>query len=364
MEKADAWKLTEALHVSTGKSEPFSAAIRASRMPMVLTDPLQPDNPIIYANEAFLKLTGYHSTEVIGHNCRFLQGAETDPEAGRKITRAISKNQDISIDILNYKKNGEAFWNGLYISPVIDEHGVTRYFFASQVDITDRKKLETDRRELQQNLENLVKSRTKELEDALATSRLLLHEVDHRVKNNLQMISAMLMLQSMSIPDERIQNTLQEMLERVDALGLVHKRLYQSDSILDFDLADFTGEIASNLTAASGRNEIALNLELESVKIKADSAAPIALVINETITNALKHAFPNGASGKLRVSVRPVQNACAITIADDGIGLNQSKVAGTGFGSTLIKTLIKQLGATFTLSPALPGTCVEITMPI
>ncbi|MFM9974371.1 MAG: PAS domain-containing protein [Beijerinckiaceae bacterium] len=364
MENSEAWRLTNDLHVRQGKSEPFSAAIRASRMPMVLTDPHQPDNPIIYANQAFLNLTGYSREEVTGKNCRFLQGKDTDIQSTRKIAQAIAAGQDISIDLLNYRKNGETFWNGLYISPVIDESGIIQYFFASQVDVSERKSLELERANLQKNLEALVRSRTIELEDALTTSKLLLHEVDHRVKNNLQMIGAMLMLQSMSIPDQRIKNTLQEMLERVDALGLVHKRLYQSESILDFDLGDFTREIAANLVAAAGRNDINLMLQTESIKIKADSAAPIALVINETITNALKHAFPPGMKGDLHVSVMPEKDACMIRILDNGVGMNNSVVVGTGFGSTLVTTLIKQLGATFKLSSASPGTCVEITLSL
>lgn len=361
MKKYDAWLLTDDPHESGGHTEPFAAAIKASRMPMILTDPNKPDSPIVYANEAFLKLTGYSIEEVIGHNCRFLQGQETDKKTVHKISTELSAGNDVKVDILNYKKSGEKFWNSLYISPVLDDTGSVRYHFAAQFDATESVfVLERSN----QNLEALVKSRTAELEASLATSKLLINEVDHRVKNNLQMISAMLMLQSMSIPDERIKNTLHEMLERVDALGLVHKRLYQADSIMDFDLGEFTREIASNLVAASGRTEIKLKLETQSIKIKADSAAPIALVINETITNALKHAFPVGSGGHLHVKIQPENDTCKIIVLDNGVGMNNSKVQGTGFGSTLVKTLIKQLGGTFNSSPASPGTRVEITMAL
>jgi two-component sensor histidine kinase len=209
-----------------------------------------------------------------------------------------------------------------------------------------------------------VRTRTRELEEALSTSNLLLHEVDHRVKNNLQMISAMLMLQSMSIPDERIKNTLQEMLERIEAMGLVHKRLYQSENITDFDLGEFTREIAANLVGASGRSDIELVMDTESVKIKADDAASVALVINETITNALKHAFPAGRSGDLRVSIKPTQAACEIAIQDNGVGMNGSTSHGTGFGHTLIETLVRQLRASIEWIPASPGTCVRIMLPM
>jgi PAS domain S-box-containing protein len=353
--------LTENLHFQRGQADPFSAAIRTTRMAMVVTE--LPDNPIVFANDAFLSLTGYSRQEVTGINCRFLQGAETDRDTVRAIREAVDQSLDIAVDILNYKKDGTPFWNALYLSPVFNEHGVAQYFFASQLDATVRKQHEFTALELQQDLERLVKVRTAELEDALERSTLLLHEVDHRVKNNLQMVSAMLMLQSMSIPDTRIKNTLQGMLGRVEAMGLVHKRLYQSDNIKDFDIGEFTREIASNLVAATGRDDIGLTVELESVKIKADHAASVALVINEAITNALKHAFPIGRSGGLHVKVTPATGACEILIRDDGPGMPIGPVH-KNFGKTLIETLIQQLRATIEWLPGYPGTLVKISLPL
>ena len=364
MELADAWTLTDNLHLPRGQADPFSAAIRSTRMPIVVTDVNQPDNPIIFANDAFLRLTGYTRAEVTGRNCRLLQGPDTDPETVAMIRDAINARQDVNVDILNYRKDGTPFWNGLYMSPVPDAAGVVQYFFASQIDATDRKKYEFDTLNLQIELERQVKLRTAELETSLHRSNLLLHEVDHRVKNNLQMISAMLMLQSMSIPDTKIKNTLQEMLERVDAMGLVHKRLYQSESIHDFDIAEFTREIASHLVAATGRDDIALTVEAMTVKIKADEAASMALVVNETITNALKHAFPIGRPGDLRVSVTASQQACQISIRDDGPGMPHGGAQKGNFGKTLIETLIQQLRATIEWLPAYPGTHVKITLPL
>jgi len=379
MESSDAWRLTDNLHLQHGQADPFSAAIRATRMPMIVTDPHQPGHPIIFANDAFLSMTGYSRDEVTGVNCRFLQGPHTDPQSIDKISKAIEAGDDISIDILNYRKDGTTFWNALYISPVHNALGEIQYFFSSQVDAAnmqqDLERLVSVRTQelevalasstqLVAEFEQRVTTRTKELEDALSISNLLLHEVDHRVKNNLQMISAMLMLQSLSIPDERIKNTLQEMLERIEAMGLVHKRLYQSDNIMDFDLGEFTREIATNLVGASGRSDIGLIVQAESVKIKADDAASVALVINETITNALKHAFPPGRAGDLRVSIKPKMAACEIAIEDNGVGMSSTKPQTTGFGRTLIETLVRQLRASIEWTSAAPGTCVRIMLPI
>jgi PAS domain S-box-containing protein len=116
--------------------DPFAAAVRATRMPMIVTDPKQFDNPIVFANDAFLKLTGYSRLEVIGRNCRFLQGPDTDPDAISRIRAAIHQELDIKIDVLNYRKDGSTFHNALYVGPVRDETGKVVYFFASQLDVS------------------------------------------------------------------------------------------------------------------------------------------------------------------------------------------------------------------------------------
>ena len=113
MEKADAWRMTDRLGAEHGKGDPFAAAIRGTRMPMLITDPRQHDNPIVFANDAFLVLTGYERDEVMGRNCRFLQGEGTDPAAVDQMRAAIRDEVDINLDILNYRKDGRPFWNAL-----------------------------------------------------------------------------------------------------------------------------------------------------------------------------------------------------------------------------------------------------------
>jgi len=117
----------------------FFAAVEMTRMPMVVTDPRQDDNPIVFVNGAFLDLTGYVMEEVIGRNCRFLQGPDTDQGSVQELKTALSQHKAVALDILNYKKDGTRFWNGLFIGPVFDKDGVLLYFFASQLDITSRR---------------------------------------------------------------------------------------------------------------------------------------------------------------------------------------------------------------------------------
>ena len=119
-----------------GGTDPFVAAVRATRMAMVVTDPRRPDNPIVFANDAFCRLTGRSRGEILGRNCRFLQGPDTDPEAVARIRAAVAAAEPIEIDIRNRRKDGELFWNRLLLAPVRDAAGQLAYFFASQVDVT------------------------------------------------------------------------------------------------------------------------------------------------------------------------------------------------------------------------------------
>lgn len=115
---------------------PFSAALELNPQPMVVTDPRLPDNPIVFANRAFLALTGYDASEVLGHNCRFLQGPDTDPASVSLIRGAVAGRREVKVQLLNYRKDGGTFWNELYLSPVFDDAGELVNFFASQVDVT------------------------------------------------------------------------------------------------------------------------------------------------------------------------------------------------------------------------------------
>lgn len=144
MEREDDWELTDRLHAPVGKGDPFAAAVRATRMPMLITDPRQTDNPIVFCNEAFLRLSQYSREEVLGRNCRLLQGPGTDREAISKIRAGVAAPREVSVDILNFKKDGTPFWNALYISPVSDEAGALLFFFASQLDVTERKRAERE----------------------------------------------------------------------------------------------------------------------------------------------------------------------------------------------------------------------------
>ena len=359
-------RAAEELAAEHGAGDPFAAAIRATRMAMIVTDARQPDHPIIFANNAFLALTGYHRDEVIGRNCRFLQGPDTDPAAIEKLSAAVANGEDIAIDILNYRKDGSTFWNALYLSPVRGKDSEIVYFFGSQLNVSDKKRVEFELDDTRDRLEAAVAARTADLTQALQQKTALLHEVDHRVKNNLQLISSLLLLQNRRVTDPGVKNSLRGMLERVSAIATVHRRLFQSDDVERFDVSAFVRDLVNDMMGAARREDIKVRLDLERVDIAASKAAPLALVISELFSNALRHAFPPEAmngQGEIFVGIARQNGDFRIEITDDGVGQESSASSG-GFGLTIVQLLCQQLKARTETTPADPGTRVVVHLPV
>lgn len=348
MEPGDDWQLTERIRASarSGKGDPFAAAVRATRMAMIITDPRRLDNPIIYANDAFLRLTGYTRLEVTGRNCRFLQGPETDLDTVARIRAAIQAGQDVSAELVNYRKDGSTFHNALVISPVHDEDGTLLFFFASQLDMSEHHALAAER----------DRTRT-----AVDTNALLLGEIGHRARNDLQMISAMLTLQSSNSRDTAVRAALAQAIGRVEALGTLYRQPIPADENEGHDLADLVREIAATRVEASGRDDIALTFDLAPYRIRPRAAGPLALVVNEAVSNAIRHAFPSRA-GTLALRIVREGEDLIVTVADDGVGL--SATADGSFGATLTDILSRQVGGTSRVRPRDPtGTVAEFRFP-
>jgi PAS domain S-box-containing protein len=363
LESRDAVRLTDRLHAEQGKGDPFAAAVRATRMPMLITDPRQDDNPIVFANDAFLALTGYSRDEVMGANCRFLQGEKTDRAEVARVRDAIEKLTDVNVELLNYRKDGTEFWNALYISPVFGEHDDLQFFFASQFDVTDRKMREIEAREGKNVLAAAVEERTSELTQALEQKTILLHEVDHRVKNNLQMVAGMLRNQSRFTRDDATKRALDAAVRRVETLGVVHQSIYQSGDVREVDASGIVEVIAESVVAAWGRAEIVLEKRLDTLRVSSTFASPLALLANELITNTMKHAFPDGRQGKLRIELATVEDVSRILIEDNGVGMRATQSDRPTFGSRLVTSLVRQLDGEMTTTEAAPGTSIVVTFP-
>ena len=347
------WHQTDDVDHESGRGDPFAAAVRSTRMSMIVSDPRQPDNPIVFANNAFLQLSGYSRDEVLGTNCRFLQGEDTDRDDVARLASAIEAKEAIQIDLLNYRKDGTPFWNALYVGPVHADDGEVQFFFASQIDVTDR--VEAQKAAAQQNaiIEEQVRERTQELQLALESKdrlleekSILLNEVDHRVKNNLTMIGSLLRLQANAIDDPKLVKTLNTMLERVGALASVHRTLHQADNVRRFQAGKFTRGLLADVVGASGRDNIEVVDHIDDVDVEASSSTPLGLIVNEVLTNALKHAFANGRAGKLEVGCIRDGDEVVITVKDDGPGFDLSKVSSQSLGHSLIRRLSQQLDGT------------------
>ena len=141
-----------AAHTTPAGWDELFAVVEKTRMPMVLTDPNQPDNPIVFANRAFQELSGYGAADLLGRNCRFLQGLGAEPAAVQRIRDALAARREVAVEITNYRRDGTPFANELFISPVFDRDGRLRYFFGSQLDVSANRE---DRRRLAASEERL-----------------------------------------------------------------------------------------------------------------------------------------------------------------------------------------------------------------
>jgi two-component sensor histidine kinase len=193
-----------------------------------------------------------------------------------------------------------------------------------------------------------IEAREADLRDSLAQKDVLLREIHHRVKNNLQIVSSLLNIHGGSGPDA--QPGLEDIKTRVRALALVHRYLYEGDDVRLVDLRSFLTELCStlvrSLTAQSRR--VRLEIDLPELAVLSDRAVPIALFVTEVMTNALKHAFPAGRAGRISVRFRfESETDCVLEVADDGVG-GPAELPGTdpsaGLGSRLMEAFARQLG--------------------
>jgi len=327
-------------HVS---EDPFAAAFKATRMPMIVTDPNQADNPIIFCNEAFRKLTGYSDDEVIGRNCRFLQGPETDRGTIALMRERIGAGQDVAVDILNYRRDGSTFWNAVFISPVRDEANRIIYFFASQLDFTPVKSREADLAAARHQAEAEVAKHTANLRSALDARTLLVHEVDHRVKNNLLTMASIVKIQARVTKDDRQKRTLMSVLNRIEALSTVQRKLFTLDDVSKFDMSEFTRELVTDLVDATGRKDIRLSLDLSPLLVPAVKATPLSLIVNELVGDAVRRGLSDGG-GDIHVVVKRLNGHFLIRV-EDTLEPVEPDSESAELGRMLLEASALQLGA-------------------
>ena len=253
-------------------------------------------------------------------------------------------------DLFARRRDGSEFPVEIGLNPI--ETGEGPMVLASVVDITERRRAQ------------------QAIEAALQEKTVLLNEVHHRVKNNLQMISSLLELQAANADDSRLREALNESRHRVKAMAMTHQLLYERKDFSHLDLGEYLERLGQSLlsgysTGGTGGG-VRLRLELPSDKctLELERAVPCALMVSELVTNAFKHAFPGGRRGEILIALAVAGEEIRLTVADDGVGLPAgfSLDAVKSLGLQLVPLLADQMHGTVTIAGG-PGTRVTLRFP-
>lgn len=233
--------------------------------------------------------------------------------------------------------------------------GVSGLWMVLLRDVTLQRAAEEAKERL---LEELLQT-NEALEDRLRERDVLLQEVHHRVKNNLQLVSSLLSLHARSLEPEA-RAVLDVSRSRVRSIALVHQALYQSRDYAGVAFAGYLAKLVPELVQAQS-DHIRVQMEVEEVDIPVSAAIPCGLIVHELVTNAVKYAFPGGRSGTITVGLHREGDQARLTVADDGVGMVRED--GAGLGRSLVDTLVRQLGGTCVVSPV-DGTQFVLIFPL
>lgn len=197
-----------------------------------------------------------------------------------------------------------------------------------------------------------VKSQKEIITKALSEKDLLLREIHHRVKNNLQLVSSLLTMQGRSINDETAIQAINEGKSRVRSMAIIHQDLYNKENLTGISVKSYIEKLTQELfsTYRIDDNKIDLQMKVEDIELDVDTIVPLGLIINELITNSLKYAWPNDIEGTLLIELKKTESQIVLTVKDDGIGYDPTTVREGSFGATLISALTLQLEGECTVS--------------
>jgi two-component sensor histidine kinase len=252
------------------------------------------------------------------------------------LERMAVGGQDFVVEMRYIRPDGTYLWVNKSVSTVRDPDGQPKYAVAVIRDITQRKQAE------------------EHVEAAMREKEVLLKEIHHRVKNNLQVISSLFHLQSRYAKDRRALELFKESQNRVRSIALIHEQLYRSKELSRIDLTEYIRSLTVNLARTYGVHSDAVRLKINAhnVLLSADTAISCGLIINELVSNSLKYAFPPGKDGEIQIDLRPAQdNQFILTVRDNGVGLPKDlDFRNTeSLGLQLVTTLTDQLGGAIEL---------------
>ncbi len=188
-------------------------------------------------------------------------------------------------------------------------------------------------------------------------------EAEHRARNALQLISSLILLQGRHSPDAAAGPAMASLLTRVAAVSAAHRQTVQVHGREQVDLAALIREIVGDLAKSAGRDGVTIDLSLEPILAPGRLAPPLALLLNETVGNALGHAFPGGRTGRIRVALRRQDAGFELDVNDDGAG-TPSPTPTTGFGLTVVKLMVQQIRGQLDITELHPGLRVSVTVPL
>jgi PAS domain S-box-containing protein len=267
---------------------------------------LDPGRPVIIdANNSALKHHGYTRSEMIGKAIWELDAPGIFEKNTGIISQMKKPGDSCRFETVHIRKDGSTF-QAEVLARLLQIGNEPPFVLSIERDITQRKLAE------------------EKIQASLKEKEILLREIHHRVKNNMQVISSLLGLASGTITDKKYVDMFRESQNRINSMSLVHENLYLSKDLAKIDFNEYIRDLTSGLFHSHGANAgtIELDLNIEDVSLGIDQAIPCGLIINELITNSLKHAFPQGMKGEIKVSARQNdENMVEIIVSDNGIGI-------------------------------------------
>jgi two-component sensor histidine kinase len=239
-----------------------------------------------------------------------------------------------------------------------DEAGKTEKIMGTIQDITEQKLAEQEIQELNESLEKRVIDRTEQLEKANKEIRALLQEMHHRVKNNLQIVSSLMNLQANSIKEKKYAGIFEESRDRIYAMAIIHENLYLGESVSEINLREYIkplieGRIRANQTMDK---KLALDLSIPNAYFNIGAVLPLGLLLNELVTNTIKHAFPKGREGLITLSIKNVRGGeYKLEYSDNGIGFEEGGDYQS-LGLVLIDSFVMQIDGVLTRKSNSKGT--------
>ncbi len=311
---------------------------------LVIADAQMDDMPLIYVNSAFEAMTGYSREAIIGKNCRFLQGDGTDEESRVAIREALDNGIEVTTDIVNYRSDGKKFINRLMLVPLRDEDNVVTHFLGVQTECPE------DRSDA---------ARARKLDESL-------REVQHRVKNHLAMLLALIRMESKQARDAK--TALEVLANRVESLNLLYDEFTRTGKFEGGTIAlgAYVSRVCSALNLLDGTSEVRMNLQTDKLDASLDAASQVGLLVSELLTNSLQHAFKEGQSGTVEVKLWQSEEDCVcLRVCDDGNGLPKgSKWPKEGnLGARIVRDLAARLDASIDVESSEDGTNVTLTIP-